>query len=177
MRSAVTKTVLPEISLLKGSERIIDYEDSYCVTVSDRSQSLTPAMAIQAMMEQMPDWIISLMKIRNSLVSVFGLKTGDVSKGKADLPEAFSVKPGSRIGPFRVISSNSGELIAGDEDKHLDFKVSFLIMPNKTDFQAKDITFTTVVWYNNFFGRLYFFLVKPFHRLIVRAALRTMASI
>ncbi len=131
---------------------------------------------MQAMTASTPAWITSLMKLRNSLVAVFGLKTGDVSKKQAALPDAFSLQPGMRVGPFRVISSTSNELIAGDEDKHLDFKVSLLVTINKADPQSKDVTLTTVVWYHNFFGRFYFFFVKPFHRLIVKASLRIIRS-
>jgi hypothetical protein len=42
----------------------------------------------------------------------------------------------------------------------------------KDDPSKKVITVTTTVIYNNWFGRLYFLLVKPFHRLIVQITLK-----
>jgi len=42
----------------------------------------------------------------------------------------------------------------------------------KNDSSTKIVTVTTLVIYNNWFGRLYFFPVKPFHKLIVQSGLK-----
>ena len=37
---------------------------------------------------------------------------------------------------------------------------------------SKNLTISTTVEYNNWFGKLYFFPVRPFHKLIVPAMLK-----
>jgi len=51
-----------------------------------------------------------------------------------------------------------------ENDKHLNFKTSVLASVNET---GMDLYFTTIVHFNNIWGRLYFIPVKPFHRLIL----------
>jgi len=54
----------------------------------------------------------------------------------------------------------------------LNFRVSLLLSEQKNNKLNKNITVTTIVMYNNWFGRLYFFPVKPFHKLIVQSGLK-----
>ncbi|HEY9262890.1 DUF2867 domain-containing protein [Chitinophaga sp.] len=56
------------------------------------------------------------------------------------------------------------ELILGENDKHLDFRVSLYLQQQPA---AQQLLCTTTVHYNNRWGKRYFFFVKPFHRLIV----------
>ena len=59
----------------------------------------------------------------------------------------------------------------GENDKHLNFKVSILL--EKLEANNKSITISTIVVFNNWFGKLYFFPVKPFHKLIVPIMLKS----
>ena len=68
---------------------------------------------------------------------------------------------------FQVFDKNENELILGEDDKHLNFRISLFI-----DHQSKEIIITTTVIYNNWFGKLYFLPVKPFHRFIVPSMLK-----
>lgn len=65
------------------------------------------------------------------------------------------------------------ELIVGDDDKHLNFRISV----SKTERSGRVfVTIATAVQIHNVLGRTYMLLVKPFHRFIapymVRRAVR-----
>lgn len=79
-------------------------------------------------------------------------------------PEEVPVfQPGVRVGPFTVQSISEQELIVGDDDRHLNFRISAL----KSERAGQIfLTISTVVEIHNKLGRLYMFVVKPFHRFI-----------
>jgi len=107
------------------------------------------------------------MGVRNMLVSIMGLKT-ESHRSRLDPSE---LRPGSRIGLFEIGSITSKTAVVGADDAHLDFRLLL-------DIQNEVLSCTTEVKFNNALGRIYFFLAKPFHRLIVPAMLKsTMRSL
>jgi len=74
------------------------------------------------------------------------------------------VDDGDWIGFFRVYQCSEDEIIIGADDRHLDVRVSFLRTINdKTTF----LTVSTFVRLNNLLGKIYFAVIKHFHRIIV----------
>lgn len=110
----------------------------------------------------MPKWVKALMKLRNTLVKAFGLKT--------EKPEDFhsTFKVGGYIGYFQIFSIQQNEIMLGADDKHLNFRVSIY----NSDENQFNIKVTTLVQYNNRFGGIYMAIVKPFHHLIVKKIVR-----
>ena len=62
--------------------------------------------------------------------------------------------------------------IAELKDKHLDLRFSILI--RQKDGITK-VSLTTIVKINKFFGKAYFFLITPFHRLIIPYILKRLS--
>jgi hypothetical protein len=106
--------------------------------------------------------------LRNKIASIFGLKTGKIGDFY-DNPEKFNFKQGQSIGDLSVILKEKYHLITELKDKHLDFRVSILIREEE---DTTKVFFNTIVKYNNIFGKMYFFLIKPFHRLIIPNTLK-----
>ena len=77
------------------------------------------------------------------------------------------------IGIFPVLSETPDRLVAGFNDKHLDFRV---VVDVATSGQGRRVTATTLVLTHNLLGRTYLAIILPFHRLIVRAMLRQVAG-
>ncbi|MEM1300886.1 MAG: DUF2867 domain-containing protein, partial [Pseudomonadota bacterium] len=75
----------------------------------------------------------------------------------------------NKLGLFPVEIETGDEIIAGFNDKHLDFRVSIM---------ARDggVYLATWVHTHNFGGRLYLATIMPFHILIARNALARVAS-
>lgn len=168
----VYRVALPENSLLRTGIQP-DYSDSYQAVVQPASQSLTPADLGKAFFAASPPWVDYLFSLRNKLVGLFGLKVPDTQNRQQQIAR-FTATPGEKAGLFRVFSGQVNELILGENDKHLDFRVSLLLEDRADQPFEKVLTVTTTVYVHNRMGRLYFIPVKPFHRLIVPVMLKAM---
>ncbi len=98
-----------------------------------------------------------------TLVTPFGLKTS--------LPS--EIAPANAIGLFPILSETPDRLVAGFNDKHLDFRV---VVDVTASGQGRRVTATTLVLTHNLLGRAYLAMILPFHRLVVRAMLQQVAG-
>ena len=73
-----------------------------------------------------------------------------------------------------MFTTTENEVILGEDDKHLNFRVSLILNPKGKKTENKDLIVSTTVEFNNWFGRLYFLPVRPFHKLIVPTILKGM---
>jgi len=144
-------------TLLAGAQ----FADAFRVEIRDRD--LDARRAAERMMARQPRWAEALLSLRNLLVAPLGLKTSG----------AGLVPPRDMIGIFPVVSQTPDRLIAGFNDRHLDFRV--VIDVTRSD-GARQVTATTLVKTNNWFGRTYLAIIMPFHRRIVPALLRQVAG-
>ena len=152
----IEKVDVPPGSLI-AAVPFTDYADAYRVQL-DAGRYPDVGSVARAFVKKSPSWISALMRLRDAIVGVFGLKRS------IDAP-----KSDDFVGFFRIIARNDHEILAGEDDRHLDFRVSFLYEPDAS------LVVTTVVKFHNAFGRAYFVPVRPFHRLIVPAMLRAVA--
>jgi hypothetical protein len=143
-------------ALLAGAQ----FADAFCIEVSDRD--LDARRAAERMMARQPRWAEALLSLRNLLVAPLGLKTSGAS---ADTPR-------DMIGIFPVVSQAPDRLVAGFNDRHLDFRI---VVDVTAPGDSRRVTATTVVKTHNRLGRIYLAVIMPFHRLIVPALLRQVA--
>lgn len=161
----IVEPALPKDSLLYKQMATIHYQDCFASNIPTAHPvnitQTTIAFSIGA-----PNWIKKLEEIRDLIVSPFGLKTGKGSTHKG--PRTFN--RGDQLGIFKIMDMNEKEVILGENDKHLDFRVSLYLQQQPADQQ---LLCTTAVHFNNRLGKIYFFFVKPFHRLIVPAMIKS----
>jgi hypothetical protein len=163
---------LPYKSILNKDRNHYDYIDLYQRPLVDKNNHIGPTEVGKAFFSSGPKWVGKLFGLRNKIVALFGLKTsGKITDRQAQL-DNFKCEPGEQLGLFKVFSKTNNEVVIGEDDKHLNFRVSLLLdqVPNDTD--KKTLTITTAVKFNNWFGRLYFLPVRPFHKLIVPSMLK-----
>lgn len=141
----VTATELPPHSLLGERVSPTDFLDCYCIT-----SDLSPRRAAEVITD-FPGWARLLLRIRRIVTSPFGLSN--------DGPAA-----PDKVGVFPVETETARELIAGFNDKHLNFRVSVLSQDGR-------VFLATWVHPHNIGGRLYLKTILPFHILIARDAL------
>lgn len=165
----VEKVELPHNSLLANTN--FDYADSYkSQNLADAENKIDLSAVGKAFFSSSPSWIDNLFALRNKLVSFIGLKTGEKVENKEEILKNFKGEIGEKVGLFQVFDKTENEIILGEDDKHLNFRVSLLIdTVNQT---KKIITISTTVNFNNSFGKLYFLPVKPFHQIIVPTMLK-----
>ena len=169
-RTIVIKSTLPTDSRL--SNRKYDYVDSFQGTFLDQENKITSVDVTRAFFSSAPKWVGELFKLRNKAVSLFGLKTSGDSSSREKQLEHFKCEPGERLGLFKVFDKTESEVILGENDKHLNFRVSLFLKQDINQLNKKVLIISTTVEFNNAFGRLYFLPVQPFHNLIVPAMLK-----
>ncbi|MEM9104776.1 MAG: DUF2867 domain-containing protein [Pseudomonadota bacterium] len=151
MPNAVTATALPANSVLHERIGKADFLDCYRVDAM-----MSPRRAAEIITE-FPAWVRLLVVLRNALTAPFGLsRNGPPAKDK--------------IGFFPVESETTSELIAGFNDRHLDFRISVLS-------EKGQVFLATWVHPHNVGGRLYLKTILPFHVLISRNALARVAEV
>jgi Protein of unknown function (DUF2867) len=144
-------------TLLAGAQ----FADAFRIEIA--SQTLDARHAAQRMMGRSPRWIEMLLSLRNLLVAPLGLKTSGESP----------TSPREMIGIFPILSQAPDRLVAGFDDRHLDFRVVVDVAPSGP---GQQVTATTLVLTHNMLGRIYLAIIKPFHRLVVAAMLRQVAA-
>jgi hypothetical protein len=137
------------------------FADAFCIEVADRD--LNARRAAERMMARQPRWAEALLSLRNLLVTPLGLKTSGATPGA----------PRDMIGIFPVVSETPERLVAGFNDRHLDFRV---VVDVTARVGVRQVTATTLVRTHNWLGRTYLAIITPFHRLIVPALLRQLAN-
>ncbi len=167
----IIKTKLPNNSILNSRLNQYDYVDSFQGTFIDNVNKFKFIDIGKAFFLSTPNWVGKLFMLRNKIVSVFGLKTSEKLTDSQKQLDDFKYEPGERLGIFKVFNKTDNEMVLGEDDKHLNFRISLFLNQSFTDESRKDLTISSTVEFNNWFGRLYFLLVKPFHKLIVPAML------
>ena len=104
-------------------------------------------------------------------MSVFGFKT-PAARGKNAAGYGGEWESGERVGIFEVLARSTDEIVLGDNDRHLDLRVSLLVERGGRDGREKTLNVTTAVRLNDRLGRGYFCFIKPFHRMIVPAVVK-----
>lgn len=140
--SQIQACPLPAHSLLHAHVSPGDFLDCYAAP-----GTVTPREAAQTIVT-FPAWAEALVKLRGIVTAPFGLKQ--------DGPEGLE-----KLGPFPIQQETENELIAGFDDKHLNFRISVLQHQGR-------IHLATWVHTHNIGGRLYLALIMPFHILIAR---------
>lgn len=147
----VSTTTLPAESLLHERVARSDFLDCYSV-----ESNLPPRRAAE-IITNFPAWAQFLLVIRKVVTSPFGLSND--GPGGAD-----------KVGIFPVETDTLNEVIAGFNDKHLNFRVAVFAQEGR-------IFLATWVHPHNLGGRLYLKAIMPFHILISRNALARVAEL
>lgn len=168
----INKTELPSQSILKTAENNFDFIDSFQGEFIDKNQNIGATEIGKSFFSSGPEWVGKLFALRNKIVKAFGLKTSGDTSNRQEQLERFKCEPGERLGLFKVYDKTTNEVILGEDDKHLNFRISLFIDPQTTNIDKKNLTISTTVQFNNSFGRLYFSLIRPFHKLIVPTMLK-----
>ena len=165
MKTTTALHSIPQSSVISEDFGRIDFLDSFMVRTSlpgDVDKFTTEVF-------RTPRWVDFLMNLRNKIVGVLGFASAEDKVGE----EAAYYPVGSKAVYFTVIARNENEIVISEEDKHLNFRASVLL---ERENGISKIYVTTLVHYNNGWGRVYFFFIKPFHKLIIRSLLKKLAD-
>ncbi|MGB3553884.1 MAG: DUF2867 domain-containing protein [Jannaschia sp.] len=127
-----------------------DFLDCYAV------RSDMPSRTAAEIVVDFPPWARALVSLRNVVTAPFGLLP--------DGPEA-----ADNIGFFPVTAEGEDEIVAGFDDRHLDFRVAII---RRDGF----VHLATWVAPHNIGGRLYLKAILPFHVAIARNAMSRVST-
>jgi hypothetical protein len=169
-RTLVTQVALPSQSAVATVFESVNLADAFAIQLpSDASKD--PDVLARFIFSVQPSWIAALTNVRDAIVAGLGLKT---AKHLATLSSDPAAK---RISIFRVFGTSATEVVLGENDKHLDFRVSILCAPHAPPSAGNQLTLSTVVHCHNRLGRAYLSVIAPFHRQVVKASLRRAAEL
>lgn len=172
MHATPFETTIPASSALAASLPSAYFHDAWAIVPADgAATALDMFLKVSA---DTPGWINALMRLRNRVVSLLGLKNLGTLAELDPAKPASAYQIGDRIGIFTLFANTPDEVLLGDKDKHLDVILS---VHKARDARSGQVvaTVSTVVHVHNRLGRLYMLLVTPMHRLIAPAVLRAAA--
>ena len=168
----VRQSVPTASRILTDSPRDPDYVDSFVAELRLENEPSIDALTA-AFFTSTPGWVRGLMEARNCIVRLAGLSTAPTPP-PGTAPPSVRYAPGDRAVYFTVLERTEDEVVLGERDRHLDFRTA--LRKSRTPTGQLRLELTTVVWFHGASGRLYFGLVKPFHRLILGSMLGRFAA-
>lgn len=149
-----------------------DFIDAYTIQLPSSDDDM-PERFLRAMFGNPPGWVSALTRLRDRIVSLFGLKkASDIIRDSLNTADGRPAETGKARFSLSVMKRAGNEVFIGENDRHLDFRISVLGSPIDS---GTEICVVTSVKLNNFLGRLYLLPVKPMHKLIVPAMMRRAA--
>ena len=146
------------------------FHDSYR-TLLTRPDSNVVAIFF-AIFGHRPMWMKLVMVARNWLASLVGIQSPSSAEiMNPELKSSYAV--GDKIGAWPIFVLNHHELVAGRDNKHLDFRLSILRETGGSDGETASAVVSTVCTVHNRFGKVYLFFIVPFHKWGVRWLIRS----
>ena len=154
----VTECDVPSASLLERDRVEAAYfSDSYRVPLTRDASVVT---VFHGIFGHTPRWMKLLLIVRNRIASVCGLAAPAASEIiNYEIRDRYAV--GDRIGPWPIFALSERELVAGRDNKHMDFRLSLMKV---TDGGTTSVVVSTICNVHNVFGKIYLFFIVPFHR-------------
>jgi len=138
-----------------------DLLDAFAIHLPEGASDDLEVLA-RAAFERPAWWIRALIRVRAAVMATVGVKSSRVIGAAA-------AARGSVIGFFPLLSKSAGELVVGEDDRHLDFRAA--ILQRRGTAGARELVVVTVVHCHNRLGRTCLAVIAPFHRTILRANL------
>jgi len=151
----VVECQIPSSSVL--GRRLIEgayFRDSYRAPL--RRTRVSMVEIFFAIFGHHPAWMKFVLIVRNRVASFCGLDAPTASEIiNLEVKNSYSV--GDKIGVWPIFALTESELVAGRNNKHMDFRLSVLR-------EAGSVVVSTICTVHNRFGKIYLFFIVPFHR-------------
>jgi hypothetical protein len=159
----VTECDVPSSSLLSG--HMIEsayFWDTYRAPLSRTELGIVEIFL--GIFAHHPRWMKLLLIVRNKIATLAGLDAPTASEIlHFEIKDRYAV--GEKIGVWPIFSLNEGEIVAGRNNKHMDFRLSVLKV---RDGNGVSVVVSTVCTVHNLSGKIYLFFIVPFHQYGVR---------
>jgi hypothetical protein len=155
--------VPPSSALSRDLVRSAYFHDSWRIPLARAGLSIVDIFF--ALFGHTPFWMMALLITRNAIARRFGLEAPTAAEILHPTMRA-SYHVDDKIGPWPIYFIGEDEIVAGRNNKHLDFRLSVLRVK---DADAESVVVSTICSVHNFSGKIYLFFIVPFHRTGVKA--------
>lgn len=157
--TAVVKCTVPLASGLDSRwVRTAYFQDSYRAPLTRPRADIIGIFF--ALFAHHPLWVKLLLVTRNRIAIWCGLNAPSTAEMMStEIKSSYSV--GENIGVWPIHALTENEIIAGRDNKHLDFRLSVLREVNNG---AESVTVSTICVVHNMAGKIYLFFIVPFHK-------------
>ena len=156
---SVVECEVPSSSVLE--RRLIEaayFRDSYRAPLHQQRASMVEIFF--AIFGHPPRWMKFALIVRNRVASFCGLDAPTAAEiMNPEVKSSYVV--GEKIGVWPIFVLSPTELVAGRDNKHLDFRLSVL---REVGGESCSVVVSTICTVHNRFGRVYLFFIIPFHR-------------
>jgi hypothetical protein len=165
---SVVECDVPRHSAL-GKELIdrADFRDAYRAPLSRSDLSVIEIFF--AIFARRPSWMNLMLIARNKAATLAGLEVPTTAE-IINMEKRDRYFVGEKIGSWPIFFLSSDELVAGRDNKHMDFRLSIMKMH---DGIRPSVVVSTLCMIHNKFGQYYLSSIIPFHKFGLR---RLMAS-
>jgi hypothetical protein len=156
---SIAECDVPHASVLdRGVIEAAYFRDAYRACL--RGTNATVVDIFFAIFGHKPIWMKFTLIVRNRIASLCGLEAPTATEIiNPQFKGPYAV--GNKIGPWPIYFLSETELVAGRDNKHLDFRLSVL---KESDSGNPRVTVSTICTTHNAFGRIYLFFIIPFHK-------------
>lgn len=159
--------------LISNALENIDFVDHYQLSTKQLHYAPEPKDLMIAFFKSFPKSFMYLLILREKIANFFNLKTAEKLDEQSRIEQLHNFKGniGDSIAIFHVLEKNEEEILTGEDDSHLNFRLSFITYK---DDDAINLEMATTVDINNRLGKIYFAIVKPIHKYYMKQILRKM---
>ena len=155
----VVECDIPESSVMdRKAVEAAYFRDSYRAPLRHPNANVTELFV--SIFAHYPMWIKAVLIIRNWFAGLVGLEVPTVAE-ILNFPHRKTYAVGDKIGVWPIMALTDTELVAGRNNKHLDFRLSVLKEMNS---EGPSVVVSTMCTVHNVFGKIYLFFVVPFHK-------------
>jgi Protein of unknown function (DUF2867) len=156
---SIIECEVPALSML--DRRLIEgafFHDAYRAPLSRPRAGVVEVFF--AIFAHHPAWMKTVLVLRNWLASCFGLEVSTTAEiMRPQMKTRYNV--GEKIGAWPIFYLSEIEVIAGRNNKHLDFRLSVL---KEASGVSSTAVVSTICTTHDVFGKVYLVLVIPFHK-------------
>jgi hypothetical protein len=138
-----------------------DFRDAYRAPLSRPDLSVIELFF--GIFARRPLWMSLMLIARNKAAALAGLEVPTTAEIMT-MEKRDHYVVGEKIGPWPIFFLGPDELVAGRDNKHMDFRVSVM----KLQDGRPSVVVSTLCMVRNRFGRHYLSLVIPYHKFAVR---------
>ena len=139
-----------------------DFRDAYCAPLNRSDIGVVEIFF--AIFARRPGWMNLMLIARNKAAALAGLEVPTTSE-ILNMEKRDRYFVGEKIGPWPIFFLGSDELVAGRDNKHMDFRLSVMKVYDGTE---PGVVVSTLCMVHNKFGQHYLSSIIPFHEFGLR---------